>query len=254
MSTELATLKSYEAMLPTRGGGLTRQPKYRYMSGEPFVYKFNGSSGQILDADNEPIMSNGQRLKELIIQPIAFRFFNDCLFGRKEKDAYGKETLNPKFEDWCEVFFVDENNRVCVIMFAGTTLASLKRAMKGLYYDPQGRTMNEIVLQMTPEKVTSKNDSSVSWHQGNFKWKAADEKLIAEYTDFDRDFPVYQSSTVTGSCQLQSFHGSFFEKMSKGEVSTGTQDEEVPEEAWSEPAAPASGFGQASSSSDPLPF
>lgn len=109
-----------------------------YQVGKPLQYRFNGQSGMfnrtpyLYETDN---VVDGRCLigSKLVIQPIAFRMFNDSLFARKVSE--GSKEL--RYEEWAEIFFVNDRNFVSSIMFNGTSLRALSELMGQLFYEDQ---------------------------------------------------------------------------------------------------------------------
>ncbi len=168
-------------------GEVTWVPKYKYVTGAPKQYRFNGQNGQfningeqiLLDSKNKPV-------SEFSLQPIAWRIFEENLFARGRK------------ETWAEVFFIDDRNRAAGIMFNGSTLEELRRLSEDLCYDDI--QLSDIVLTVKAEKKErEKNGEKQTWYIGRFSYQLAEPDKVKELREFAQDFPIYRRDTLTST-------------------------------------------------------
>ena len=174
--------QSHNALVPTH------EQKYLYFEGRPREYRFNGQNGQFnLYGDRILTDKSGRLLSSFSFQPIAYRIFEDCLFGRSLREL------------WAELFFVDEDNCVASIMFNNTSVNELYRLLEPILYERT--SLCDVVLTIKPERVQSKNDPSKSWFISRFTYETAKPEQIAEMREFVRTHRVYRNETLTVSAQ-----------------------------------------------------
>jgi hypothetical protein len=185
-STEL--VKSYQFI--DNDGVVVNE--FNYQVGKPLQYRFNGQSGlfnrtpYLYETDN--VVDNRCMIgSKLVIQPIGYRTFNDSLFARKS--STNENEL--KFEEWAEVFFVNDRGFVSSIMFNGTSLRDFSELLGQLFY--ADKTLEETQLTITCIK---KEKGDKKWFSAVFVASEADVKLVEKYKDFSMDFPVFQADTV----------------------------------------------------------
>lgn len=165
-------------------GEETLVPKFKYIPGSPRQYRFNGQNGQFnINGERILLDAKGSPITQFSFQPMAWRIFEDNMFGRTRADK------------WCEIFFVDEKNCVSTIMFNNTTLEELTDLAEKLYYDDV--TLADIVLTIKPEKVESKKEGeNKSWFVGRFSYDFADKDKTIELQEYAKDYPIYRKDTI----------------------------------------------------------
>lgn len=185
MDTTAVELKSYqEVVIDTETGEEIVANKWLYLSGHPREYRFNGQNGQFnLYGDKILLDDKGKILNAFSFQPINFRVFEDCLFGRTEKEM------------WAELFFVDKDGCVSSIMFNNTSVSELFRLMEPLHYEKM--SLLDVILTARPERVTSKNDPSKSWWIARFSYEIASPELSKMFKEYVNDHAVYRRETIT---------------------------------------------------------
>ncbi len=162
--------------------------KYLYFEGRPREYRFNGQNGQFnLYGDRVLTDKSGRLLSSFSFQPIAYRIFEDNLFGRTQQEL------------WAEIFFVDEDNCVASVMFNNTSVNELYRLLEPILYER--KSLCDVVLTIKPERVQSKNDPNKSWFIARFSYETADAERIAEMREFVRTHRVFRNETLTASAQ-----------------------------------------------------
>lgn len=162
----------------------------KYLTGSPRQYRFNAQSGEFTINGDTPILGkDGKKAKEFTLQPIAFRFFRDRLFGREN------------VEDWAELFFVDASNVVSGIMFNNTNASELRDLLSELFYEDL--RLNDIVLTCIPEKKEGKKGN---WYICKFEYTQADKATVLELEEFDREKLIFRRDTITQTALIEG-HG-----------------------------------------------
>lgn len=179
-------MKSYqiEAGTDKETGEVIFEDKYLYYEGRPREYRYNAQNGQFNLYGNQILTDKtGKILQSFSFQPIAFRIFDDCLFGRAGSEA------------WAELFFIDADNAVSAIMFNNTSVSELMRLLEPLFY--QKKNLTDVVLTAKPEKVTSKSDTSKTWYIARFSYELADPEKVQELQEYTADRRIFRAETIT---------------------------------------------------------
>ncbi|OJW75682.1 hypothetical protein [Spirosoma sp. 48-14] len=146
--------------------------------GRPKQYRFNGQTGRFNINGTKDVGPS------LTLQPIAWRIFEDNLFGRG------------RFEKWAEVFFVDETGALSVVMFNNNSVNELLNIAEPLYYDDL--QLSDVVLTVTSEKHV--NETVVpkgTWYLAKFAYVPADPAVVAELAEYANQYPVYRAETLS---------------------------------------------------------
>jgi len=160
--------------------------KYKYLSGSPKNYRFDGRTGDFNIGGVKPVG------KKLVIQPIAFRFMQDSLFARKD-DTTGVL----KLEQWCEVFFIDESNAVCYIMFNNSSARGLLKLIESLYYDDLELT--DLIITIASEK---KENTKGKYSVATFEFEIATPQSVEEYRQLCEDIQIFSRDTITQTAEI----------------------------------------------------
>lgn len=173
----------YKEKVDEDSGEVTVVPKYKYMSGMPREYRYDGKKGQLLLGAETPV---GKTFK---IHPIAWCFFNDALFGQK-------------MNFWCELYFLDAQKCVACVMFHGASAVELQKIAEPLYY--QDRNLNDVVIDVySTEHTNSKISPPAKYTIARFdRFEDADRELVKEMKAFVKEFPIYRASSVTTGRQI----------------------------------------------------
>ncbi len=171
---------------------------FKYLEGQPKQYRFNGQNGQFNQNGDKVILDDkGKPTKTFTITPIAWRVFEENLFGRGRKDLWG------------EFFFVDEKNCVSSIMLNNTSLQELLDLAKELFYEDIN--LGQIRLTMTAENLTGeKNGQKTSWYITRLTWEMAPENEVKAYAEFAADYPIYRADTLTSTAVYRFKSESFY--------------------------------------------
>jgi hypothetical protein len=158
--------------------------KYLYYEGRPREYRFNAQNGQFnLYGERILMDSKGKPLQAFSFQPIAYRIFEDALFGRADR------------ETWAEIFFIDAQNCVSAIMFNNTSVSELYRILEPVFYERM--TLCDVVLTACPERVTSKSDPTKTWFISRFSYEFADADKVKELNSYAKDRRIFRQETIS---------------------------------------------------------
>ena len=148
--------------------------------GRPRQYRFNGQTGRF-NIDGTRDMGTS-----LTIQAVAWRIFEENLFGRGRN------------ETWAEVFFVDGSSALSSIMFSNSSVGELYNLMEPLFYDDM--TLANVVLTITSEKKTNeKVTPKGTWFLAKFAYTQADPAEVAELREYALRNPVFRADTITNT-------------------------------------------------------
>lgn len=180
----MSQIKSYQRLDDETGEIISR---FKYLTGEPKQYRFNGQNGQFNIEGKKIILdAKGQPTKTFTIVPMAWRIFEENLFGRGRKDLWG------------ELFFVDEKNCVSSIMLNNTSLQEFLDLARELHYEEI--PLSSISLTMTSEAVSSEKDGQKrSWFITRLTWEEAPKEDVQAYAEFSADYPIYRADTLTST-------------------------------------------------------
>ena len=164
----------------------------KYLQGNPKDYRYDGRDGSFKLGANPIIDEKGKVLKTFSLTPMAFRVFEENLFGRGRK------------ENWIELFFIDEKNALSCIMFNGTSASSLQNLQREIFYED----LSLCDVKLTVSGVEKSNDKG-KWSQAMFtaepiapeerqNLREVEEKLQPFCNDTLTDTAVYALSE--GSC------------------------------------------------------
>lgn len=172
--------------------------KFKYLEGSPRQYRFNGQNGQF-NIGGERVLqdASGKPIKSFTIIPIAWRCFEENLFGRGRKDI------------WAELFFVDTKNCVSTIMINNTSIKEFKDLSMELFYE--GISLDSVYLTMTPENITTEKDGQkLSWYVTKLSYEVAPLDKVEELRQFAEDSRVYRADTLTDTAVYKFKSDSFY--------------------------------------------
>jgi len=170
-------------------------PVVKYLSGSPKQYRFDGQQGIFKLGENPILNSRNKFVTTFSFIPIAYRFFEENLFGRNKKEL------------WVELFFVDEQDAVSSIMFNNTSAQALKKLFGELYYEDLDLT--DVHLHIST--VERYNSAGQTWQMAVFEYDVADAEEVRELRDLDYLIKVHRTDTLTDTCIFQIVRGAFFE-------------------------------------------
>ncbi len=148
----------------------------RYLEGSPKGYRADAKTGSF------NINGRTHVGHELTIQPIAYRFFKDDLFGRG-------------FIEWAEVFFIDDKNCLSCLMFNGVSLQNFKQFASELFYEDCGLTDIRIDISWTKQKNEKVN---ATYHVATFEVvEVLNDEAKEAVQDLVSNVRIYRADTLT---------------------------------------------------------
>jgi hypothetical protein len=168
----------------------------KYLAGSPKQYRFNGQTGQFnLNGDTPLLDDKNKPVSSISITPLAFRFFEENLFGRGKK------------ENWAEIFFIDSKNALSSIMFNNSSVGRLESLAQELFYEDLSLT--QISLTITPEK---KENDKGKYFIISLGWAMVEPEQVIENQKFVESVPVWRRDTFTETAVTHLFSGYHFPK------------------------------------------
>lgn len=159
----------------------------KYLTGSPRQIRFDAKAGSFNINGKEPLGNT------LSFQPLAWEFFTADILGMGVKS-------------WAELFFLDEKNRLCAILFHGNSVNALKQVSGPLFYDEL--TLADVVLTVTPEKKeNTKITPKGVYYIADFSYVMADEKRTADLAQFAASVNIYREETINDTRQGAFSHG-----------------------------------------------
>jgi len=190
MKKELVKLEenpSWMIEVPNRiTGEVKLVPKYKYMPGYPKEIRFDAKSGNF---NNAGITKMGN---ELIMLPVAWRFFEDEILGMKRRS-------------WAEIFFLDNENNICSILFHDYSVNNFKSVLPQLHYTDQ--ELNQVRVKVTVSEHTAlKLDGKPKYFLANFEFLPIEESetdMLIELYQFSQTQQFYRKSTLTPVADME---------------------------------------------------
>lgn len=160
-------------------------PPVLYFQGTPKQYRFDGQKGSFNIHGKQDIG------KTFTFHPLAWRIFDDSLFGRERAR-------------WAEFFFVDEAGCLSTIMFNNSSVTELNDLVPQLGYDQ--KKLSDVALTITTDKKTNEKGS---WYIAKFDYKQAPQEAIDALEAFAAAHPVYREDTITASAEYRFFSDTY---------------------------------------------
>lgn len=156
-------------------GEVTLVPEFKYMEGSPREYKADAKDGNFfLQSRNM-----GQTLE---IQPIASRFFEEDLF-------------NLGLRKWAELFWIDEKNVLCAILFHGFSAEALTEVASPLYYDDL--KLSDVTLKISWEHITNEKTKPKSTYCiAKFEYEEADKERTKYLKTWAKTKRIFRTATI----------------------------------------------------------
>ena len=159
----------------------------KYLPGAPRQIRFDAKAGQFNVNGKEELG------KTLTFQPLAWEFFTGDILGMGVKS-------------WVEIFFLDEKNRLCAILFHGNSVNALKQVQVPLFYDDL--TLANVILTVTPDKKeNTKITPKGVYYIAQFDYEMADEKRTTDLAEFANSTNIYREETINDTRQGMVSHG-----------------------------------------------
>jgi hypothetical protein len=180
------------------------EPLVKYLKGQPKNYRFDGQQGCFKIGENPIIIKDKndkpKQLSEFSLIPMAFRVFEENLFGRNKK------------EFWFELFFVDDKNAVSCIMFNNSSAKSLQNLQKELFYDDL--SILDVRLIITTE---DKSNEKGSWKMAKFDYEIISNEERKDLKELDEIIKTHNSDTLTDTAIYSIYEGVFFSEIVKAQ-------------------------------------
>jgi hypothetical protein len=176
-------LKSYQIIDPASGEIMS---KYKYLEGHPKQYRFDAKEGKF------NINGSVKLSDTFTFQPVAWRIFEDDIMqmGRKK---------------WAEIFFIDDKNCVCAILFHGWSVENLFKLIEPLYYDDL--TLADVIITATARK---KENTKISpkgvYYIADFSYTEADATHTQALKELAADHRFYRTETLTEVADFKVSH------------------------------------------------
>lgn len=159
----------------------------KYLPGSPRQIRFDAKAGSFNVNGKEPLGST------LSFQPFAWEIFT-------------ADILNMGCKTWAELYFLDEKNRVCAILFHGHSVKNLRQLIEPLFYDDL--TLADVILTVTPEKKeNTKIQPKGIYYIAEFNYTMADPKRTADLAELSRTVQVYRAETINESRNVELTQG-----------------------------------------------
>ncbi len=164
--------------------------KFRYLPGHPRQIRCDLKAG-VFNIGGEKVIG-----KSITIIPVTWRKFEDNI-------------LNMGRKTWLEVFFFDEGNNLCAVLFHGYSVENFGKLYETLYYDlAEGETLANVKLTIWTEKQVSKKEAGGSYYIAFFKVEGfATPQEVQERAEFAADHLIYRVDTQTGEANVHLSHG-----------------------------------------------
>ena len=163
--------------------------KVKYLAGFPRSYRFDASRGYFNVGGMQPISKKDE---PITIIPVAYRIFTADILG-----VTGKQ--------WVEIFFLNESNHLCNILFHGYSVDSLLENTQELFYDDVN--LCGVALTIQPiEKVSKQQDENgkhPKYYIGKFTYQLLDEVARENLKAAVEQMPIFRSDTLTEEVENQ---------------------------------------------------
>lgn len=151
-----------------------------YFQGQPLNIRFNGQNGRFSVDGLDDLGPS------ITVVPIAYRFFRGELFNRAEAE-------------YAELFYVDKNRNLCVVMFTNASAQNLRKFMANLGYSAYKGGVQTLL------NTTVRIDASPRTRRDSGKYNVAeftncgpaDIRATTAFFIFCQDHKVYRADTRT---------------------------------------------------------
>jgi hypothetical protein len=159
----------------------------KYLPGAPRQIRFDAKAGQFNVNGKEPLGPT------LTFQPVAWEFFT-------------ADILNMGLKSWVELFFLDEKNRLCALLFHGYSVDALTHVSVPLFYDDL--SLADIVLTVTAEqKINNKIQPKGIYYIADFTYTEANPQRTADLKELAGMLDIYRSETLSHTRVTTITHG-----------------------------------------------
>jgi len=175
-----SSLKSYQKINEMTGEVVS---KYKYLEAHPRQYRFDAKEG-IFNINGTDKLG-----RTLTFQPIAWRIFTDNI-------------LNMGTKNWAEIFFIDEKNCVCALLFHGYSVDNIFRLIEPLYYDDL--TLADVVITAVAEKKEyTKVQPKGVYYIASFSYRIGEPERTKELKEYVRDHRIFRQETLTDVANIK---------------------------------------------------
>lgn len=155
-----------------------------YREGRPRGYRFNASTGILNLGGDRPVSKAGAPFRLI---PLSMRIFRDDLFEK------GRKT-------WCEIFFLNAKNQLCVVLFHGFSVENLADLEDEMFYE--GLEIGNVILTVSPQKKESKAAEGSTYYIAAFSFEEADEEVLAAQRAAVKEYTVFRHDTWNENADL----------------------------------------------------
>ncbi|QJW92498.1 hypothetical protein HNV11_23795 (plasmid) [Spirosoma taeanense] len=148
----------------------------KYVEGQPLNIRFNGQTGRFTRDGQQDL---GPRIE---IVPVCFRAFKGSLFGRQPAK-------------YVEVFYVDGQRNLCVVLFTNATAENFVKFAASLYYSDNTQTITNSRIAISAAVRIRKSDSQ-RYHVAEFEnLGLASPDAVDAFRAFGLDHKIYRAET-----------------------------------------------------------
>jgi len=159
----------------------------KYLPGDPRQIRFDAKAGKFNAYGTEPLGTT------LTFQPLAWEFFDGNILNMGQKS-------------WVEIFYLDEKNRLCAVLFHGNSVNALRQVRVPLFYD--NLTLADVILTAVPEKKEyTKSLPKGTYYIANFSYEMADPKRTADLAQLTTLVNVYREESINQTRVVSSTQG-----------------------------------------------
>lgn len=168
-------------------GEVIETSRFRYLTGHPRQIRFDAKAGQFNIGGTVLLGST------ISFIPLAWRIFSD-------------DILNMGRKTWAELYYTDEKNAVCAVLFHGYSVENLYRLIEPLFYDDL--TLADVLVTVTAaKKETVKEGKKAVYYIAEFSYTPADPAEVQARKEFAEDHQLWRAETYTGLADIKISEG-----------------------------------------------
>lgn len=155
----------------------------RYFDGSARKYRFNASSGIIIDHMTEEVLFSSN--KKFMLSILGYRTFSAEMFGIGEKE-------------WCELYFVNTSGSICFLQFHGYSVGNLRDGLNMLVHEG-ARSVTGVPFELSMEKRSATTEEgSKTYYVLRFNpiVKSFDQSLKDALDGMAETYRIYNSDTL----------------------------------------------------------
>lgn len=193
--------KYFKEVTNEETGEVTELSTVTYLNGCPKEFRFDGKNGYFKMKETPILTDKGKAINTFEFVPIAFRVFEENLFGRNKKDL------------WFELFFIHEHKNISgdtkpvisMIMFNNTSAIALQELQRELFYEDL--SICDVLLKITTKE---KENDKGKWFQAQFDYEPITAEEREELKEIEQLLKPHCSATLTDTAVYSVYEGSFF--------------------------------------------